>query len=159
MADNRPRSPIPESLPTDVVGPYEITELIAMDQAFVASSHCNCDRIVASLAGFLRRPGSHPSLLGRTSVRRECREDFMRCDVCVMAAAIMAFGAIGSTATAQQGSSIQQATTADPASNPDQELGRRFLIKAENLPPPKTGEVAASRSLLIPYAGQVPRVM
>ncbi|HEX9201535.1 MAG TPA: hypothetical protein VF865_18400, partial [Acidobacteriaceae bacterium] len=71
----------------------------------------------------------------------------------------MAFGAIGSTATAQQGSSIQQATTADPASNPDQELGRRFLIKAENLPPPKTGEVAASRSLLIPYAGQVPRVM
>jgi glucose/arabinose dehydrogenase len=83
----------------------------------------------------------------------------MRCDVCVMAAAIMAFGAIGSTAIAQQGSSIQQATTADPASNPDQELGRRFLIKAENLPPPKTGEVAASRSLLIPYAGQVPRVM
>src|SRR6266498_1471285 len=97
MADNRTRSPIPESLPTDVVGPYEITELIAMDQAFVASSHCNCDRIVASLAGC--RPGSHPSLLGRTSVRRECREDFMRCDVCVMAAAIMAFGAIGSTAT------------------------------------------------------------
>jgi glucose/arabinose dehydrogenase len=83
----------------------------------------------------------------------------MRCDVCVMAAAIMVFGAIGSTATAQQGSSTQQATTADPASNPDQELGRRFLIKAENLPPPKTGEVAASRSLLIPYAGQVPRVM
>lgn len=36
MADNRTRSPIPESLPTDVVGPYAITELIAMDQAFVA---------------------------------------------------------------------------------------------------------------------------
>jgi hypothetical protein len=37
MADNRTRSPIPESLPTDVVGPYAITELIAMDQAFVAA--------------------------------------------------------------------------------------------------------------------------
>ena len=35
MADNRTRSPIPESLPTDVVGPYAITELIAMD--FVAA--------------------------------------------------------------------------------------------------------------------------
>jgi hypothetical protein len=37
MADNRTRSPIPESLPTDVVGPYANAELIAMDQAFVAA--------------------------------------------------------------------------------------------------------------------------
>jgi glucose/arabinose dehydrogenase len=83
----------------------------------------------------------------------------MRCDVGIMAAAIMAFGAIGSTAAAQQGSSTQQAITADPASNPDQELGRRFLIKSEHLPPPKRDPVAASRSLLIPYTGQAPRVM
>jgi hypothetical protein len=83
----------------------------------------------------------------------------MRCDVGIMAAAIMAFGAIGSTAAAQQGSSTQQAITADPASNPDQELGRRFLIKSEHLPPPKSDPVAASRSLLIPYTGQAPRVM
>jgi glucose/arabinose dehydrogenase len=81
----------------------------------------------------------------------------MRCDVCIVATAILAFGAIGSTA--QQGGSTQQAITADPASTPDQELGRRFLIKAENLPPPKSGPVAASRSLVIPYAGQAPRVM
>ena len=47
----------------------------------------------------------------------------------------------------------------DPANNPDQELGRPFLIKAENLPPPKSGSIAASRSLVIPYAGQAPRVM
>jgi glucose/arabinose dehydrogenase len=83
----------------------------------------------------------------------------MRCDVCIVAAAIAAFGAIGFTATAQQGSSTQQPITADPASNPDQVLGRRFHIKAENLPPPKSDPVAASRSLLIPYAGQTPRVM
>ena len=59
----------------------------------------------------------------------------------------------------QAGSSTQQAISANPASNPDQELGRRFIIKAENLPPPKSDPVAASRSLLIPYAGQTPRVM
>src|SRR5439155_9910507 len=51
------------------------------------------------------------------------------------------------------------ATAADPASNPDQELGKRFLFKAENLPPPKSDPVAASRSLVIPYAGQTLRVM
>src|SRR5437868_4336930 len=83
----------------------------------------------------------------------------MRRDLCITAAAIVAFWAIGSAATAQRGSSAQQAATANPASNPDQELGRRFLIKAENLPPAKSGPVAASRSLVIPYAGQTPRVM
>jgi glucose/arabinose dehydrogenase len=83
----------------------------------------------------------------------------MRYNICVVAVAVAASGAVGSTAVAQQGSWTQQAITTDPASNPDQELGRRFLIKAESLPPPKSDPVAASRSLLIPYAGQVPRVM
>jgi glucose/arabinose dehydrogenase len=83
----------------------------------------------------------------------------MRCVFCTIAAATLAFGVISSMATAQQGSSTQQAISANPASNPDQELGRRFIIKAENLPPPKSDPVAASRSLLIPYAGQTPRVM
>jgi glucose/arabinose dehydrogenase len=83
----------------------------------------------------------------------------MRYDVSITAAAIVIFLAVGSVATAQQGSSNQQSIAAGPASNPDQELGRRFLIKAENLPAPKSGPVAASRSLLIPYTGQVPRVM
>jgi len=83
----------------------------------------------------------------------------MRYDVCVIAAIIAACSIVGSRATAQQTGSNQQAVTAEPASNPDQELGRRFLIKAENLPPPKSGSIAASRSLVIPYAGQAPRVM
>jgi glucose/arabinose dehydrogenase len=83
----------------------------------------------------------------------------MRYDIWITAAAALTFWTIGSVATAQQDSSIQQAITAYPANNPDQELGRRFLIKAENLPPPKTGPVAASRSLVMPYAGQAPRVM
>src|SRR4029453_8300729 len=82
----------------------------------------------------------------------------MRCVFCTIAAAL-AFGVISSMATAQQSSSTQQTISTNPASNPDQELGRRFIIKAENLPPPKSDPVAASRSLLIPYAGQTPRVM
>src|SRR5262249_6015564 len=77
----------------------------------------------------------------------------MRCVFCTIAGATLAFGVISSMATAQH-SSTQQAISANPASNPDQELGRRFIIKAENLPPPKSDLVAASRSLLIPYAGQ-----
>lgn len=83
----------------------------------------------------------------------------MRYDVCVIAAVIAACSTIGSKLTAQQTGPNQQAETAESASNPDQELGRRFLIKAENLPPPKSGSIAASRSLVIPYAGQAPRVM
>jgi glucose/arabinose dehydrogenase len=79
--------------------------------------------------------------------------------ICTIAAAALVFSAMNSLATAQQGSSTQQATAADPASNPDQELGKRFLYKAENLPAPKSDPVAASRSLVIPYAGQTPRVM
>src|SRR5262245_47360704 len=46
----------------------------------------------------------------------------------------------------------------NPAALPDQEIGRRVTVKAEDLPPPKTGPIVASRSLTLPYAGQVPRV-
>ncbi len=95
---------------------------------------------------------------GSDLLRSLIREDFMRRVICTIAAATLAFSIITPMATAQQSRSSQQATT-DPASNPDQELGRRFLIKAEALPPPKTDPIAASRSLVVPYAGQVPRVM
>src|SRR5438093_5180954 len=86
------------------------------------------------------------------------KEDFMRRVIGTIAAATLAFSIITPLATAQQGRS-SQATAADPASNPDQELGKRFLFKAENLPTPKSDPVAASRSLVIPYAGQTLRVM
>jgi glucose/arabinose dehydrogenase len=48
---------------------------------------------------------------------------------------------------------------ADPALLPDQELGRRFTVKAEDLPPPRTGPVVSSRSLVIPHQDQTPRVL
>jgi glucose/arabinose dehydrogenase len=47
----------------------------------------------------------------------------------------------------------------DPSKLPDQEIGRRFTVKAEELPPPKkAGSPVASRPLTLPYAGQAPRV-
>jgi glucose/arabinose dehydrogenase len=46
----------------------------------------------------------------------------------------------------------------DPALLPDQELGRRFTVKAEDLPPPKTGPLVAARPLTLPYQGQAPRL-
>ena len=60
----------------------------------------------------------------------------MRSVICAVASATLASWLSYSTATAQQGGSPQQPVTSDPASNPDQELGRRFLVKAGNLPPP-----------------------
>src|SRR5262245_36848544 len=50
------------------------------------------------------------------------------------------------------------AQPADPASLPDQELGRKFTVKPEDLPAPKTGPVVSSRSLTLPYQSQTPRV-
>jgi glucose/arabinose dehydrogenase len=70
--------------------------------------------------------------------------------VCATAAAALVF----LLAPAQ----AQQSAQTDPASLPDQQLGHRFSVKAEDLPPPRTGPVVAARSLVVPYAGQVPRV-
>jgi len=57
-----------------------------------------------------------------------------------------------------QAQQSQPAAQTDPASLPDQQLGHRFSVKAEDLPPPRSGPVMAARSLVLPYEGQVPRV-
>ena len=64
-----------------------------------------------------------------------------------------------SPAGAQPGNPLlpKKTATFDPATLPDQEIGRRFSIKAEDLPPPKSGPVVSSRSLTLPYEGQRPR--
>ena len=67
----------------------------------------------------------------------------------------------GSASAGQKGATPQHpiaATPSDPALLPDQELGRRFEVKVGDLPPPKTGPIVSSRSLTLPYKGQVPRV-
>jgi glucose/arabinose dehydrogenase len=66
-----------------------------------------------------------------------------------------------STAQAQSAPAASpkpQAAPDSPAALPDQEIGRRITIKADDLPPPKTGPIASSRSMTAPYAGQVPKV-
>lgn len=72
-------------------------------------------------------------------------------------AAVLATGCLGVLAQAQQQMSAAPAVS-DPAQLPDQEIGRRFSIKAEELPAPYTKPIVASRSLTVPHAGQVPRV-
>jgi glucose/arabinose dehydrogenase len=49
------------------------------------------------------------------------------------------------------------AHASDPSSLPDQELGRRFSVKPEDLPPPNTAPIVSARSLTLPYQGQQPR--
>jgi glucose/arabinose dehydrogenase len=66
--------------------------------------------------------------------------------------------ALSDRASAQAQQQASQSAVSDPASLPDQELGRRFTIKPEDLPPPHSGPIVASRSLVVRYAGQVPRV-
>src|SRR5215218_8252372 len=85
----------------------------------------------------------------------------MRERICATAAIIALTGAgLVLTASAQQRKSAPDQTAGmSPATNPDQELGRRFTIKAEGLPRPKAETIAASRSLTIPYSGQTPKVM
>jgi glucose/arabinose dehydrogenase len=70
------------------------------------------------------------------------------------ATALVAAGAIAQT---QQLSALTPTVT-DPAQLPDQEIGRRFSVRPEDLPKPHDGPIVASRSLTVPYAGQAPRV-
>jgi glucose/arabinose dehydrogenase len=46
----------------------------------------------------------------------------------------------------------------DPTTLPDQQLGHRFTVKAEDLPPPYKEPIASARSLTLPYQDQTPRV-
>src|SRR3954470_11428850 len=78
----------------------------------------------------------------------------------LMASAAFVVAATATLPTlAQNSAAPAKAAAADnPASLPDQEIGRRITVKAEDMPPPKTGPIAASRSMTLPYTGQVPRV-
>jgi glucose/arabinose dehydrogenase len=74
------------------------------------------------------------------------------------AAVALAAAAVCWPATSFAQSAAQKSAPDNPAALPDQEIGHRITVKAENLPPPKTGPIAASRSMTLPYTGQTPRV-
>jgi glucose/arabinose dehydrogenase len=73
---------------------------------------------------------------------------------CTFAAAAVAFV----PSQAQNSSTATVGAGSDPAALPDQELGRRFVVKAGDLPPPGTGPVVSNRPLTLAYNGQTPRV-
>ena len=72
---------------------------------------------------------------------------------CTLAAAAAVF-----PSQAQNSSSATAGKSSDPATLPDQELGRRFMVKPDDLPPPRTGPVVSNRPLTLEYHGQTPRV-
>ena len=79
--------------------------------------------------------------------------------VLLLSTAAIALAAVAVSPTASLAQSAAQKSAPDnPAALPDQEIGRRITVKAEDLPPPKTGPIAASRSMTLPYTGQVPKV-
>ena len=80
----------------------------------------------------------------------------MRTSVIVAAAIVMAAMAPGSAQQRDGAAAPVQAT--DPASLPDQEIGRRFTVRPEDLPPPNVAPIVAARSLTLPFQGQQPRV-
>jgi glucose/arabinose dehydrogenase len=73
---------------------------------------------------------------------------------CTFAAAAVAFV----PSQAQNSSTATVGAGSDPAALPDQELGRRFMVKAEDLPPPRTGPIVSNRPLTLASQGQTPRV-
>src|SRR3954451_13332587 len=77
-----------------------------------------------------------------------------------MASATFVMAAAATLPTlAQNSPAPSKAPAADnPASLPDQEIGRRITVKAEDMPRPRTPPIASARSLTLPYQGQAPRV-
>src|SRR5262249_26628034 len=73
---------------------------------------------------------------------------------CTLAAAAFTFV----PSQAQNSRTAKAGTSSDPASLPDQELGRRFTVKPEDLPPPRTGPVVSNRPLTLAFHEQTPRV-
>jgi glucose/arabinose dehydrogenase len=79
----------------------------------------------------------------------------MRSSGILVAAAVLM--ALVPGAAQQRDHTQSGAQTTDPAKLADQELGRRFTVKADELPAPNIGPRVAARPLTVPYQGQTPR--
>src|SRR5262245_55134 len=86
----------------------------------------------------------HPTLLGGTAIAA--------CTIILLVPALAQRNATPAPPAAGTAS-----TAFNPATLPEQQIGEKFTVKAEDLPPPKTGPVVASRSLIVPYQDQKPR--
>ena len=59
----------------------------------------------------------------------------------LMASAAFVLAAAATPPTWRRTARASKAAADSPASLPDQEIGRRITVKAEDLPPPKTGPI------------------
>src|SRR5687768_12142499 len=68
--------------------------------------------------------------------------------------------AVAVAAFALPRAALQSQTAERPSQSPplaDQELGRRFQVKAEELPPPYATVAVSNPPLILPYANQAPK--
>jgi glucose/arabinose dehydrogenase len=87
-------------------------------------------------------------------------EDHMRVRsfALVMVSAFLAWSWTDAASAQQRGATARApAAPSDPTQMPDQEIGRRITVKADDLPPPKTGPIVASRPLTVPFESQTLR--
>jgi glucose/arabinose dehydrogenase len=84
-------------------------------------------------------------------------KSFARSVIVTAALAVTAFAIVPAWAQRKSPPPASTEKPADPALLPDQELGRRITVKAEDLPPPKTGPIVSSRSLVVPQQDHAPR--
>jgi len=66
--------------------------------------------------------------------------------------------ALALSAGLAQQSAPTAAAVKSPADLPEQQLGHRVRVDSADLPAPYTGPIATNTSVVIPYAGQTPRV-
>jgi glucose/arabinose dehydrogenase len=79
---------------------------------------------------------------------------------CALAMTALAVAGIAlSPAAAQRKASPAAPAAGEVSTLPDQVLGQRFTVRAEDLPKPGTGPVVSNRPLTVPYQGQMPKVM
>jgi glucose/arabinose dehydrogenase len=76
----------------------------------------------------------------------------------ITTAAVAAIGLAFSSASAQRREAPAAKPQTGAAMPADQEPGKRFSIKAEDLPPPKEGPIVSNAPLTLPAQGQMPRV-
>ena len=78
------------------------------------------------------------------------------------AAAVVLAGMIATfSAATWRGASSEAADTKDALAQNfaiEHEIGRRFHVDPNDLPPPKTGPVVTNRSMVLPFQGQAPQV-
>src|SRR5262245_12537293 len=78
----------------------------------------------------------------------------------IIAAAVATASLVVSSTSAQRNEQKQapDKRIAEAVVSPDQEMGKRFRVNADELPAPKATPAVSNRSLVLPHEGQTPKV-